>query len=428
MSTNNLEKLDKIEHIVVLMLENRSFDHMLGFLSLPESKGGKGWNEVNGLKETDKHTNEYNGKVYMTKPLDDNYLSFPWDPCHDYKCVQKQLSNNNGGFVENFAQHHHQLVKEINLTDPGLIMGYYTAKQLPVFNNLTDQFCVCDNWFSSMPGPTIPNRLYALAGTSDGETDNPPTAIPFRSFDLKTIFEYLPQGIGMHFTSDVSTLLYFTNYRKKIRIMFNAFLDNMGSFFQLAKKGKLPPVSWLDPNFAAWPPGSKEGNDDHPPSDVQRGQSLVSDIYNALLVSEKWDRTLFVVTYDEHGGFYDHVKPPETEDDWPHLQKSYGVRVPALVISPWVGRRTVSHTIFDHTSILKTILLRFCRDKAGKIPHMSKRVDAAVPLSMLLTEDNARQDCKPAPKVTSFRDTEFESVTTDFQELMRTLQEDATTK
>lgn len=134
------------------------------------------------------------------------------------------------------------------------------------------------------------------------------------------------------------------------------------------------------------------------------------------------------MTYDEHGGFYDHVKPPETEDDWPHLQKSYGVRVPALVISPWVGRRTVSHTIFDHTSILKTILLRFCRDKAGKIPHMSKRVDAAVPLSMLLTEDNARQDCKPAPKVTSFRDTEFESVTTDFQELMRTLQEDATTK
>jgi phospholipase C len=151
----------------------------------------------------------------------------------------------------------------------------------------------------------------------------------------------------------------------------------------------------------------------------------VREIYNALLQSNKWDRTLFVVTYDEHGGFYDHVIPPAAEDDgWPHLNR-YGLRVPALVISPWIGKRTVSHEVFDHTSILKTILLRFCRQPDGSIPHMSKRVDAATPLSVLLTENVARKDCRPAPRVVPFRTKAFKSEPTDFQNLMQALQQDA---
>jgi phospholipase C len=303
-------------------------------------------------------------------------------------------------------------------------MGYYTAEQLPVYDNLAEQFCVCDRWFSSMPGPTIPNRLYALAGTSDGETDNPPAAVPFRSYDLKTIYDFLPPGMWKHFADDVSSLLYFKKYRK-IKTMINVLSDNSKSFLQLAKKGKLPAFSWIDPNFASWPPGSKAGNDDHPPLNVRQGQKLVGQVYNALQQSPKWDKTLLVVTYDEHGGFYDHVIPPKNaKDKWAHMRK-YGLRVPTLVISPWIGKRTVSHEIFDHSSILKTVLLRFCRRRDGGIPHMSKRVDAATPLSVLLTEKRARKDCKPAPQVPAWRGVAPASDSTDFQNLMRALRDAA---
>jgi len=428
MADYNLDKLDQIEHIVVLMMENRSFDHMLGYLSLPKSKGGKARSEVDGLKETAEQTIAYQGKIYSPQRLANDYLAFPWDPCHDYKCVQKQLANNNRGFIEDFAENHHQLVEELPLTDPSLIMGYYTASQLPVYDNLAEQFCVCDRWFCSLPGPTLPNRLFAMAGTSQGEIVNPKIAVPFQSYDLKTIFEYLPEGMGRHFAGDIPTLLYFKQYRKMkpmMKAVLNVVIDSTPSFIQLAKTGKLPAVSWVDPNFAQFPPGSKTGNDDHPPSNVHKGQTLVGEIYNALLRGKKWDRTLFVVTYDEHGGFYDHVIPPNAEDDgWPHLNR-YGLRVPALVISPWIGKRTASHEIFDHTSILKTILLRFCRQPDGSIPHMSKRVDAATPLSALLTEEVARKDCKPAPRVSAFRSAGLKSEPTDFQELMRAMQQDA---
>jgi len=153
----------------------------------------------------------------------------------------------------------------------------------------------------------------------------------------------------------------------------------------------------------------------------------VQQIYNALLKSRAWDRTLFVVTYDEHGGFYDHVQPPQAEDDWPHL-RSYGVRVPALVISPWVGKQSVSHAVFDHASIVKTILLRFCRDQDGRIPQISKRVDAAMPLSVLLTEDKPRKDCLPVPALRSIpADEKFETEPSELQNLMRALYEEVAT-
>jgi len=192
MSAYNLEKLDQIEHIVVLMLENRSFDHMLGFLSLPESAGGQGRSDVDGLKDTPAYQNEYEGKTYTPQPLGDDYLSFKWDPPHSYKCVQKQLENNNGGFVENFAKHHHRTIKELELKDPGLVMGYYTANQLPTFDGLALQFCVCDRWFSSLPGPTIPNRLYSIAGTSNGNTESP-SLVPLTKYEINTVFDYLPE-------------------------------------------------------------------------------------------------------------------------------------------------------------------------------------------------------------------------------------------
>jgi phospholipase C len=423
----NLGQLDKIEHIVVLMLENRSFDHILGFLSLPESLGGRGRSEVDGLKNLDDYVNEYAGKRYKPQPLADEHLSFKWDPCHEFKCVQKQLENNNGGFVENFARHHHRTVKDVELKDPGLIMGYYTATQLPTFDKLADQFCVCDRWFSSLPGPTVPNRLYSIAGTSEGHLNNP-TLVPLTKYEFNTVFDYLPKDVSWkYYKHDVAALWFFPKYIKKTMTKVVTFaddpVDGIGNFFKRAKKGNLPAVSWIDPDFASLVGYSQTGNDDHPPSNMQKGQALVREIYNALLKSKVWNKTLFVVTYDEHGGFYDHVQPPAAEDDWPHLRK-YGVRVPTLVISPWVGKQAVSHAVFDHASLVKTILLRFCRDENGGIPHLSKRVDTATPLSVLLTEKRARKDCLTVPAFRAGFEEPFDAEPTELQILMKTLYED----
>ncbi len=423
MTDLNLAKLDEIDHIVVLMLENRSFDHMLGYLSLPESMGGKGRDEIDGLKASDEYRNIYKDKVYTPQPLDDDFLIFPWDPAHSYQDTQIQLEDNNGGFVRNFMESKkaHTLVKGAEKNDPGKVMGYHTGAQLRAFDHLAEQFCVCDRWFCSLAGPTVPNRLYAMAGTSDGETANPGKTIPFRSYDLKTIFEFLSNVSVKHYAADVASLLFFKQHRK-VKTMIKPLTDNMQSFFLDAKKGRLPSVAWIDPNFGIL---SRSGNDDHPPKNVQKGQALVSQVYNALLRSPNWEKTLFVVTYDEHGGFYDHVVPPTVEDRYPHMRKSLGVRIPTIVVSPWIGKRSVSHEVFDHTSTLKTILLRFARDNNGEIPFMSERVQAATPLSSLLTKDAPRRDCTAAPQITPSRHDPVESEVTDLEEMMKMLYEDA---
>jgi phospholipase C len=119
-------------------------------------------------------------------------------------------------------------------------------------------------------------------------------------------------------------------------------------------------VSWIDPAFTNFNPLSFPVNDDHPMADIKDGQDLVLAVYDALASSPQWDRSLLVIVYDENGGFYDHVPPPQAADDEPEMFGSYGVRVPAIIVSPWIEPRTVSHTLFDHTSIIKTILSRFC--------------------------------------------------------------------
>jgi phospholipase C len=140
-------------------------------------------------------------------------------------------------------------------------------------------------------------------------------------------------------------------------------------------------------------------NDDHPPADIRHGQEFVLTIYHALVSNpDKWQKTLFVIVYDEHGGFYDHVAPPAAEDDDPRF-RSYGVRVPALLVSPWVPQGGVVTNLFDHTSIIKTILLRFCRRADGSIPNMGKRVMAANHLGYALTEPTPR----PAPAQESYQ-------------------------
>lgn len=382
------DQLNQIEHIVVLMLENRSFDHMLGYLRL---EGGR--EDVDGL--TGKEFNDHDEVRYKPQRMTSAIMN--GDPCHEWDCVKEQLDNQNGGFVKNYAEH--------VASNPEFIMNYFNATDVPVYDHLAREFTICDRWFCSLPGPTQPNRAYALAGTSEKIKTNfsPKELVMGGGWTAPTIFEFLPNNVTWNYYShDIAGLRFFKKYRTKLVPQ----IDKIDKFFDAAQSGNLPNVSWIDPDYGIGAyPGAP--NDDHPPHDMRHGQNLVGKVYNALLNSSQWSKTLLVITYDEHGGFYDHVSPRQftPADSDPEFQK-YGPRVPALVVSPWVARGRAygsqSHhlqaneVLFDHTSILRTILRRFCTPAGGTTPSMTPRVKAANDLGQLLTEQQPRTDFTPA--------------------------------
>jgi phospholipase C len=367
----SVDALDQIEHIVVLMMENRSFDHMLGYLSLD---GGR--TDVDGLRP--EMANEHEGRSYPVRRLDSTALVKEQDPCHSGACVDEQLGEGNGGFVSSFVRTR----SDPKFARDPIVMGYHDADQLPVYDFLARRYCVCDRWFCSVRGATFPNRLYAVAGRAARSRDNarPPT------YDLPSFVRHLDAAgaTWRWYTSDPFPTLwaidrgYLRRTFDNVRPLSSPFKED--DFFSSARNDRLPNVSWIDPNFVDFggPVGS---NDDHPPSDVRAGQELVLRIFNALVRSPAWERTLLLVVYDEHGGFFDHVDPPEAPDDDPAF-RVYGPRVPALVASPRLGV-LVSHDVFDHTSIIKTCLVRFCR-RDRSIPDMGRRVSQARHLGLLL--------------------------------------------
>jgi phospholipase C len=383
---DTVANLDKIEHIVVLMLENRSFDHMLGYLSLEAGRL-----DVDGLKAG--MSNTYRGKKYPIRHLQRTALTKPEDPCHGGACTAEQVAGGMGGFVANYAKSRPQA------PHVDLVMGYYTGADLPTYDHLAREFCICDRWFSSVPGATWPNRLYAVAGRAAGSKDGKKVPI----YDVPSFVRQLDASrvSWRWYAHDVATLRFSDgNYLLADGSHF-AYFDQKSilaprNFIDDARDGKLPALSWIDPNFYdvtfTGPSGS---NDDHPPSDVHAGQELVLKTYTALLNSPNWSRTLLIITYDEHGGFYDHVPPPAAQDDSAAF-RTYGVRVPAIVVSPCVERQSVSNLLFDHTSIIKTILLKFCRRNDGQIPDLGARVNHANHLGSLLSLDAARKPTTPA--------------------------------
>jgi len=390
---STLDNLKKIEHVVVLMMENRSFDHVLGYLTLE-----KGRTDVDGLTK-DMH-NTYKGVDYFPKRRTDTAFLKNQDPCHTGKCVAEQLSNNNGGFVSNYADNYPS-DPEVNL-----VMNYFNGATLNVYDHLVQESCVCDRWFCSVDGATWPNRLYSVTGQSGGTKDN--KRIPL--YDLPSFVRYLSAGKvpwrWYAHRSPATLRLIDSQYRNIFHLKSDhfSFFDRRSefggnSFLEDAAQGKLAAVSWIDPDFGdPHTQSHKNENDDHPPVDVMAGQQLVLKLYNALASSRQWDKTLLVVVYDEHGGLYDHVPPPAADDDRPNFRR-YGVRVPAFIISPWVSANTVSHVIFDHTSLIKTILLKFCRRADGSIPNMGARVTRANHLGVLLTRTVAR----PAPPLSKLQ-------------------------
>jgi phospholipase C len=397
-----VKALQKIDHIVVLMMENRSYDHMLGYLTLkgrrPELDGLRA-EMANVYHDTSGKFPRYDGLSFGIHELLDTRMTKSQDPPHGGKSVDVQLKNRNGGFVQAYMDERGG-PPEVHPAD---VMGYHTGKHLPVYDHLTEKFCVCDRWFSSVGGATFPNRLYSMAGRADGSRDNASPPI----YCLHSFVRHLDaaKASWATFVHDLTPILWAVDNDYSIHHLLDehvAWVDGhtrpphfRATFMQRAAAGKLPAVSWIDPSFADLRTGlmrliSPPSNDDHPPSDVSFGQALVLKLYDSLASSPQWGKTLFVITYDEHGGFFDHVPPPRNPpDDNPKVFSRYGVRVPAIVVSPLVARRSFSHELFDHTSIIKTILLRFAR-KGDTIPNMGKRVTNAEHLGVLLTQDKPR--------------------------------------
>jgi phospholipase C len=380
---DSVAALDEIEHVVVLMFENRSFDHMLGYLGL--EAGGP---DVDGLQLG--MANEHDGRSYPIFRLEKTAFTKAQDPCHSGACVDEQVTDRNGGFAGNYIETR----EDPGTAEPVVVMGYYDSEQLPIYDFLARHFKVCDRWFCSLKGATFPNRLYAAAGRSAGSRDNASPPV----YHLPSFVRHLDTaGASWRwYTHEVFATIWAIdrNYLAKTIDNVRPFSSGVTSddFFSAARDGKLAAVSWIDPNFVDVG-GAVGSNDDHPPSDVRAGQELVLKIFSVLARSPSWERTLLVITYDEHGGFFDHVEPPAVEDDDPRPEfHSYGPRVPAIVVSPRV-RAGVSQELFDHTSVIKTFLVRFCR-RDNLIPDMGARVSAANHLGVLLNRDvvSARPD------------------------------------
>ena len=420
------ERLRSLRHIVVVMMENRSFDHMLGYLSL------EGMQQVDGLTGTEFNM-DADGNVINVHAFDADAtkvqrpgeaLQKRLDPDHSPAGVRTQVGAGYttggpamGGFVRSFIESRKPADK-VGKELWSVPMGYYTSKDVPVYDHLARQYCVCDRWHASIPGDTWPNRLYATTGTKGDKvsatglwksfTDAPPLrrlqSMPL--YDVPAFTRQLADKQWRWYSHDPGTLrLVDVRYRDLAKPMRNnfAFFDKRAvdwlakrledpivsgaSFLDDAARGTLPQVSWIDPNFVDLSVLETNSNDDHPPSDIRSGQSFVLDVYEALVNSPGWDDTLLIVTYDEHGGFFDHVQPPPlpAEDEARPEFTTYGVRVPALIAGPRV-QRTVLHdpqnaattgALYDHTTLIKTILLAFARNPTAALAKMPGRVRRA---------------------------------------------------
>lgn len=435
--------LSEIKHLVVLMMENRSFDHMLGYLmqaDMPEVRGLNG-EEFNLDAEGGSHeVHTFDAQATKVQRTGEA-LQKRLDPCHSKHCVEEQIGTANDGFVKSYVASRKTDNGELDTDFPrerwNVPMGYYTGKDLPAYDYLARTYCVCDAWHSSVPGDTWPNRLYAVAGREgkpvwkESELFRRLTSVPLfkklRSlplYDMPAFTRQLADGDWRWYSHDPGTLRVvdgeyrdFENLRQdnfawfnrrqislKTRVLEEDLLDIVAedSFLDDAVKGQLRKVSWIDPNFVDVDVLDPHSNDDHPPSDILAGQQLVFDVYEALRKSPGWQDTVLVITYDEHGGFYDHVRPPAVSDDsgYPTL----GLRVPALIVGPRV-RNFVCHEAFDgeawdHTALIRSILLAFAADPERAIDAMGGRVKERKAHLGLVLENAPRTDLPEEPSDT----------------------------
>lgn len=390
----------KIKHLFVLMLENRSFDHMLGFSGITGTDAVTGRpTAIDGL--TGVESNAYGGVTYsVLRGAPDRA---PHDPPHGFPGVLEQLCGegasyasgayppiNNSGYVSVHARSHPEA--------PDGAMHCFTPDQLPVMTALAREFVVCDRWFCSMPGPTEPNRWFVHAATA-GFFDESPShreyaeafSTPWSgiAFRQGTIFDRLREG---GYKWRIYACDSFPNAAMLKGVSRTFDIDDFDDDFaeDVASPSYDAAYTFIEPSYDAFSE-YEGGNSHHPLGSVRAGELLIKRTYEALRRSPIWESSMLVVTYDEHGGFYDHVVPPATRPTGSRGRKygftfdQLGPRVPAIIVSPLVPRNLIDHRVYEHSSIVTTAARLFGLTEIGRSPFASD-------LKPLATLDAPRSD------------------------------------
>ncbi|HET9148015.1 MAG TPA: alkaline phosphatase family protein, partial [Acetobacteraceae bacterium] len=396
----------EIDHVVVLMLENRSFDSMLGLLG-----GGPSFDGLTGTE-----SNSWSGgtvTVWSSLHLTPQAIHIPDpDPRESFADITEQIFGPGqappapatmGGFVANYMK--------TPTNDPRAVMHGFAPEQVPVLSALAENFGVSDRWYASAPCQTWPNRFFAHAGTAAGYTDN-----TWRLYEMETIFNRLTEKRRSwriyHHDAPQSFML--ARIWSELPEHLYPFEPQ---FAADAQAGRLPNYSFIEPRYYPDRLTGRLPNDQHPPHDITLGERLIAQVYDAVRSGPGWPRTLLIITHDEHGGIYDHSPPPAALPPDNSRQQGFafdrfGVRVPAVIVSPWIPQGSLIRPPegaaypFDHTTILATLRRLFdlepltARDAAApdllhalSLPEPSNQGPASIPM---LSASISRQEMEKA--------------------------------
>jgi len=420
--------LAQVDNVFVLMLENHSFDNIFAFSGIPGIVGSSSQN-----------MNEYKGVQYFcATPAP---TAMPTDPGHEFADVYEQLCGEGAvhspwssygsptatGFVANYAtstselKDHNPAYLPTQAEYGDIMLCFDTPNQLPVIYQLATEFAVCDRWWSSLPGPTWPNRFFVHGASSAGWSDSPGESY-IAKWETVSGFTY-PSGASIYDrlnTAHMNWRIYVDEEGNTLGGIpqvsslkgvtykidteaFSSFADDL--------LGPYPyPYTFIEPNYGDIYGGTYVGgSSQHPMDSMAKGEALIKATYEAIRNSPGWARSLLIVTYDEHGGFHDAVTPygaTPPNDGSPQdvainsggfLFDRYGVRVPAVIVSPLIPKASVSHTQYDHASVPATL------EALWGLPYMTARDQHASTVLPLLSLATARTDCPvtlndPAPE------------------------------
>ena len=374
--------LDNLKHIVVLMMENRSFDHMLGALV-------KTHPQINGLTGNESNP-DTQGAIIKVQPNAQFQSQLDPDPDHHFPGVDLQIFGgqpqgpNRVANMQGFVKDYFTQTNDVNRSHN--IMYYFTPDKLPVLTTLATEFAVFNGWFSSIPGPTICNRAFAHYGTSFGQV----------GMDIFYILDPIPSVYERMIQAGHTAKIYYYDQQSSTMEIVN-LLKNQPQIFATydqfisdCKNNSLPEYSFIEPcyNDHSGPDGGEIlASDQHPDHNVQEGERFMATIFNAIRTNPNlWQNTTLLIVYDEHGGIYDHCVPPACTPDArtadanatgtgaPFNFDRLGIRVPAVLVSPWIPRGTIvpgtedpaNQQIFEHASIPNTVTNFFLNGDASR--------------------------------------------------------------
>jgi phospholipase C len=394
----------KIQHVFVLMLENRSFDHMFALSGI-----------ANITAATSTNSNAFNNLNYPFQG--DSPEQMPTDPGHEFQDVVEQLCGegsaylkgnpypeiNNSGFAANYATTHTEGTPPALADVDKIMRGINTSTQTPAIFQLANQFVLCDAWHSSLPGPTWPNRFF-LHGASSAGLDHSPTqadllqweSVSGFTYPHGSIFDALGSGNYCLYQDESGPLSGRVPQVSSLKGISFFDVHNLNDFDQELHNNYNYRYTFIEPSYGDVVHNTyQSGSSQHPMDGFSGGDQLVANVYNSIRNSPLWESSMLVIVYDEHGGFYDSVPPPSSPPPNDGASSTlntngfdfsvFGVRVPAVIVSPWVAPG-IDHTLYDHSSVLATL------ERLFTINPLTDRDRNANDLLSLITT-NCRTDC-----------------------------------